>query len=149
MIPKRIFCCLFLATFLLVIIAEIKVEGKMPLAKILVVDDDPNILAAFETFLHKENIEMIGARDVACALDRLEDGHIGLVISDVKINDKSGKDLLLTIKSRWPKMPVIVISGYPETVSEEELVKDGADYFFQKPIKLKEMRIAIKELFHA
>jgi two-component system response regulator HydG len=120
----------------------------MPLAKVLVVDDDSNILAAFESFLQKENFEMIGASDVEGALDRLNDEQIKLVISDIKIQDKSGKDLLLTIKSRWPAMPVIVISGYPETVSEEEIVKDGADFFFQKPIELKEMRIAINQLFN-
>jgi DNA-binding NtrC family response regulator len=118
----------------------------MSCPKILVVDDDPNILSAFKSFFEKENYKMIGVNSAGKALEKIKSEKIALVISDVKMNAVSGVSLLMAIKNKNHNLPVIIISGYPELISEEDLKKLGADYFFEKPLELQNIRSVIKKL---
>ena len=119
---------------------------KMAIHKILVVDDDPNILAAFQSFLEKEACEMIGVNQIVAVRKIIQTGEIDLFISDIRLGNTNSVRYLLEIKNQWPDLPLIVISGYPELISKEDLTKLKADYFFQKPLELTRIREAIRKL---
>lgn len=112
---------------------------------VLVVDDEESILAAFDDFLHKEQCTMVSARTVEDALKLLESERIHLVITDIRLRFKSGVTFLLQVKAARPDLPFIVITGYPESLSEHELKAYGADYFFLKPLDIERLRDAIRK----
>ena len=115
---------------------------------VLVVDDDVNILSAFEGFLKKEHCHMIASVSADDALKTLESQEIDLVIIDVRLKYQSGITLLIRMKQLHPMMPVIVITGHPYLVTEKDVRSYGADYYFLKPLELDPLRSAVRKCLH-
>ena len=113
--------------------------------RVLVVDDDENIVRAFRSFLKKEQCLMDGASNAEEAFSKLNRTEYGLIITDIRMEGQSGETLSLRIKHHHPEIPIIVITGYPDLISEEEVKKLGADYFFIKPLDLNELRKALRK----
>lgn len=116
--------------------------------KVLVVDDDINILAAFEDFLRREHCYMLAASCAEEALEKLHDHRVDLLVTDVRLKSQSGVTFLLRVKGSQPKLPVIVITGYPDLVTERDARAYGADYFFLKPLEIDKLRDAVKKCLH-
>ena len=115
---------------------------------VLVVDDDPNILSAFGDFFRKEECRMIASSSMEEALEILKESSVNLIITDIRLKGRSGVTFLLEVKRIWQDLPVIVISGYPDVITENDLQKYGADYFFVKPLDLEKLREAVRECLH-
>ena len=110
---------------------------------VLVVDDDENILSAFSDFLKKERCEMIAASSMDEAMGMLERRRVDVLIADVRLKAQSGVKLTLEVKRRHPGISIILITGYPELVSECDAKSSGADYFFLKPLNVDKLREAV------
>lgn len=119
-------------------------EFVMLQSKVLVVDDEENILSAFRDFLKKEHCEMVAASSAEEAMGVLARQHMNLLITDIRLKGISGVTFLMEAKRIHPTLRVIVITGYPDLVSEEEIKAYGADYFFLKPPDLEKLRHAIR-----
>ncbi len=113
--------------------------------KVLVVDDDANIVSAFQQFLASEHCTVISALGAEEALSILTQTTVSLVITDVRMRWQSGATLLMKIKQSNPTLPVIVITGYPSLVSEDDARHYGADYYFVKPLELTQIRNAVRK----
>ena len=113
--------------------------------KVLVVDDDESILSAFKGFLRSEGCTMLAARSTQEAMKKIEHHHVNLLITDIRLNYQSGVNLLMAMKGTQPDVPVIVITGYPDSVREEDVKAYGADYFFLKPLDLDKLRLAVRK----
>lgn len=116
--------------------------------RVLVVDDDDNILLAFRSFLKKEMCSVDAASSAEEALSKLKRFTYNLVITDIRMGGQSGITFSLKVKHRYPEIPVIVITGHPDLITESEVKKLGADYFFLKPLELEKLRKAIRECLH-
>lgn len=112
--------------------------------RVMVVDDDKNILSAFEDFLRKENCRMVAETNAEEALARLTQERIDLLIIDIRVGLHSGITLLLRVRAAYPYIPTIVITGHPDVVTEKEVKTYGADYFFLKPLELDKLRSALR-----
>ncbi len=112
---------------------------------VLVVDDDANILSAFRGFLKKEHCHMFSSGNVDGAVRALESEHVDLVILDIRVKYQSGITLLIRMKHTHPSIPVIVITGHPDLVSEHDVRLYGAAYYFLKPLELDTLRKAVRE----
>ena len=117
--------------------------------KILVVDDDENILSAFGDFLRKEHYGMITASSAEEAMDHLEQHHVDLLIADVRLKSQSGVTLLMEAKRAFPRLRIILITGYPDLVEEMDAKTFGADYFFLKPLDIDRLRDAIRKCLNS
>ena len=115
---------------------------------VLIVDDDVNILSAFEGFLKKEHCSMIASASADDALRTLESKEIHLVIIDVRLKYQSGITLLIRVRQLHPTLPVIVITGHPYLVSEKDVRQYGANYYFLKPLELDVLRSAVRKSLH-
>ncbi len=111
---------------------------------VLIVDDDVNIVSAFEGFLKKEHCSMFASAAAEDALRTMEKRRVDLVISDIRLSQQSGITLLLRIKQLYPWVPVIVITGHPSLIKEEDVRLYGADYYFLKPLELDALRDAVR-----
>jgi DNA-binding NtrC family response regulator len=82
------------------------------------------------------------------ALNALSRQTVHLVITDIRMKWQSGVTLLIKIRQTYPELPVIVITGYPNLISEEDIRHYGADYFFVKPLELSRLREAVRSCLH-
>src|SRR4030067_928672 len=114
---------------------------------ILVVDDEPNSLFGICQVLTDEGFQTISARNGREALEKLKTDPVNLIITDEKMSDLSGTELLLEIKKPTPAIPVILIAAYGSVLMAVEALKKGAFYFFEKPIfdKLERFFIIIRQ----
>jgi len=106
----------------------------MTQASILVVDDEPNSLFGICQILSEEGFKVIPAENGKQALEKLKTDLINVVVSDEKMPDISGMDLLLELKKIDPQIQVILITAYGSVSMAVEALKKGAFYFFEKPI---------------
>jgi CheY-like chemotaxis protein len=112
-------------------------EGK----KILVVDDEPMVLEATRVTLTHYKYSVVTVSNGTDALAMLEADEFGLVITDRKMPGMSGDELAVTIKSRWPQMPVILLTGYPP-----DRKPASVNAVLLKPFATLELRKLVEEL---
>jgi DNA-binding NtrC family response regulator len=114
---------------------------------ILVVDDEPNSLFGICQVLTDEGFKTIPAKDGREALEKLETNSVSLIITDEKMPDLSGMELLSEVKKTYPHIPLILITAYGSVFMAVEALKKGAFYFFEKPIfdKLERFFIIIQQ----
>lgn len=113
-------------------------------ARVLVVDDDDNIISAFEDFFRKEHCTMVCASNAKDALSIVSHQIVNLVITDIRMEWQSGVTLLMNIKQMRPSLPVIVITGYPNLISEADIKHYGAECLIVKPLELDQLRDAVR-----
>ena len=106
----------------------------MNLPNILVVDDEPNSLFGICEALNEEGLKTIPAQNGKEALEKIRSDSIDLLITDERMPDLSGMHLLSEIKKLNPQIPVILITAYGSVTLAVEALKQGAFYFFEKPI---------------
>ena len=114
---------------------------------ILVVDDEPNSLFGICQVLTDEGYQTIPAKDGREALEKLKTNSVSLIITDEKMPDLSGMELLSEVKKTYPHIPLILITAYGSVFMAVEALKKGAFYFFEKPIfdKLERFFIIIRQ----
>jgi two-component system NtrC family response regulator len=114
---------------------------------ILVVDDEPNSLFGICQVLTDEGFHTISAKNGIEALEKLKTNSVNLIITDEKMPDLNGMELLLEVKKTHQNTPVILITAYGSVSLAVEALKKGAFYFFEKPIfdKLERFFIIIRQ----
>lgn len=125
----------------------IQVKGtEPPCPKVLVVDDDEHILEVLEARLTASGLSVITTKDALEALEALKREPIHLVISDVRMPKMGGMDLLREILTRWPSVPVILLTAYGTIPDAVEAMKMGAVDYLTKPFDGRELVKKIKDL---
>lgn len=111
---------------------------------ILLVDDNNVSREAFANLLRLHGHEVMEAAAASDGLDILGSIHVDLVITDFVMPDISGFQLIGQVRQKWPRTPILLISGYlsPEV---GEIVSDGVE-FIPKPVELSVLLEAIERL---
>jgi len=109
--------------------------------RVLVVDDDPEIVTFLATLLELEGIESTVATSAAAALEKLEHGVPNLVLLDIAMPDRDGLDLCRALKKdpRTRDVPVFVVSARPGKDVVERALAAGAEEFIRKPFENQEL----------
>lgn len=100
---------------------------------LLVVEDEPVVLSAIKKIVESENLTMDEAPDADTALKKLKTTTYSLLVTDLMLPKTSGFELLQAIRNDYPKLPVIVITGYATLESALEAFKLGSFDFIAKP----------------
>ena len=116
---------------------------------ILIVDDDQGQRTVLQTILKREGYTIETAENGVAALEKIEDNLFDVVVSDMRMAQMSGRELLHEIKRRDPDLPVLIVTAYAEVNDAVDLVaREGAFYYLEKPIQIdalkKEIRRAIE-----
>ena len=117
-------------------------------ARVLVIDDEPNMVALFKRFLARDGYDVVGAGDVAAGVEALAREVFDIVISDLALPDGSGLDLLKAARAGQPHAPFILITAYGSIESAVEAMKLGAYDYITKPFQNEEMRLLIEKAMH-
>jgi two-component system, cell cycle sensor histidine kinase and response regulator CckA len=115
---------------------------------LLLVDDEPIIREMWAEILDEIGYEVIPAGDGNEALSVLQErnGAVDLVILDLVMPHKGGKETFALIRERYPSMKVLVSSGYSENGEVREVIEAGADGFIQKPYQIRMVTAKIREI---
>lgn len=123
---------------------NVSAEHAQVKPNVLVVDDDKKILEAFKYLMESENCNMIGACDVDEVMKKIQDIHLDLIITDFMLESKSSIELFTLIRKSQPEVPVVVMTGYPELISEKDVKMFGGNYLLTKPLELGRLRNVIR-----
>jgi CheY-like chemotaxis protein len=86
--------------------------------------------------------------EARAALDRL-DGRVGMVILDLMLPGCSGSDLLKHIRARWPRLPVLILSGYAGGPLLREVERLGFEGYLEKPCSLATLHQEVERVLAA
>ena len=95
--------------------------------------------------LKNEGYDVLAVESAITALNRLKKEFVDLIISDIKMPDVSGIELLRKVKSIDKEIPVIMITGFASTNDAVEAMKLGAEDYIIKPFNLDELKIIINK----
>jgi two-component system response regulator HydG len=102
--------------------------------RILIVDDEVNVALLLSKFLTRNNFDVTTASNGANAMEHLKNGEFDLVLCDFRLEDTDGRQMLINIKTNYPKTGVIIITGYSDIKMAVELIKMGAYDYITKPL---------------
>ncbi|MHB1495750.1 MAG: sigma-54-dependent transcriptional regulator [Acidithiobacillus sp.] len=111
----------------------------------LIVDDEPNIVELLGITLQGMGIAVTGARSLAEAYTRLAEGAPSLCLSDLRLPDGSGIELVRRLHALHPQVPVAVITAYSSADGAVEAMQAGAFDYMAKPIELTRLRRLISQ----
>jgi putative two-component system response regulator len=100
---------------------------------IVVVDDDSLVLDAVSKMLTGERFRVIACRNAREAIEGIETNSIDVVLTDIKMPDMSGLDLLAYVRQRNPHIPVILMTAFADLDIAVDAIKKGAYDFIIKP----------------
>ncbi len=101
--------------------------------RILIVDDDPSILEVLEARLSASGYQVAKAGDAAAAARILKEQSVDLMVSDIKMPQKSGMELFSEIRQTRPDLPVIFLTAYGTIPDAVDAIKMGAVDYVSKP----------------
>jgi len=114
---------------------------------VLVVDDEPIVCHSVRKILSKQSCAVEEAFDVDVALQKIKLQKYDLVLLDLKMPKRSGMEILRSIKSQWPDLPVVIITGHGTIDSAIEATKLGAFNYIPKPFTPTELsKVAVEAL---
>jgi DNA-binding NtrC family response regulator len=113
--------------------------------RILVVDDEPNMLRLLKTILmDKTGYEVVTTNNPLEVSKLLQESQFDLVITDLKMPLVDGMDLIDIIKKIKAGLPIVIITAYGTIETAEEAIQKGAYDFITKPFRKETILITIK-----
>jgi len=100
---------------------------------ILIVEDDAGLREALLDTLLLGNYEVVAADCAEEALMVLSSRSVDLVVSDIQMGEMSGLTLLKSIKTKYPNMPVLLMTAYATIDDAVQAMRDGATDYLSKP----------------
>ena len=113
--------------------------------KIVVVDDEADICFLLKRFLSKNDFIVETAQNGKDGLALIEAISPDLVMTDFRLGDITGTELLTTIKSKRPNLPVLIITGYSDIKVAVSVMKLGAYDYITKPLFPDEILVTVKK----
>jgi two-component system alkaline phosphatase synthesis response regulator PhoP len=116
--------------------------------KVLIADDNPQILELLEAYLEPLEVNVVLASDGQAAFDAVERQRPDLILLDVMMPKRSGFEVCRTLKEdpRYGDIPIIMITALNETGDIERARESGADGFLSKPVNKNELLERMRSL---
>jgi len=116
----------------------------LPEARILVVDDEPNVLITIKAILEEERYMVDTASDGEAALEAIRSCKYDLVLTDLKLPGVDGLGVLAAVQKSSPATVTIMMTGYASVDSATEAVHLGAYEYLLKPMEVPELKQAVR-----
>ena len=127
-------------------IKDIIIYFKISKTKILFVDDEENILKSYFRMLRKQPWTLFSASNGIKALEVLANERVDLVVTDIKMPNMHGMELVAKIRKQYHDLPVIVCSAYKGMKADQDLEYYNVSAFMDKPVDQDLLLNKIKEL---
>ena len=118
----------------------------MAKGKIIVVDDEQDVRDVIRLQLEQKGFNILEATNGQEAIDLLRSGdnmvNVGLILCDIRMPKVNGVECIDFLRREAPGVPVVVVTGYPDSDLATSLLKKGVKYYLVKPVE-KEKLLAI------
>lgn len=116
---------------------------KAEQVKILVAEDDPEMLALLERHLEREGYRVVAVNGGAPALGRLRTETFEVVLTDLKMPGVDGMDVLRTSREAQPEARVILMTAYASIDTAIQAIREGAYHYVAKPFRFEEISVVV------
>ncbi len=113
---------------------------------ILIVDDSRDLANVIADFLSVYGYRVYTAHNGYDALECMAKQKIDIVVSDIHMPGMDGFTLMMEIKTRYPDVPVILITGFSVGSAQKIALEKGANAFVAKPFRLKDLKAVIESV---
>jgi CheY-like chemotaxis protein/glycine cleavage system H lipoate-binding protein len=111
---------------------------------ILVVDDEQIVLDSIKKLLKNDNYDVIGVLSAREGIDEVDKGTIDIVLTDLMMPGIDGLEFMKIVKEKFPKLPIIMITGYATINTALQATQLGAFDYVAKPFSKAEFRSVVK-----
>jgi two-component system, NtrC family, response regulator len=118
------------------------VTGK---GRVVVIDDEVNAAAALETLLREDGYEVAKANDARSGLALVEQQEPDVVLTDLRMPDMDGIELLSRIKDLRPETMVVLMTAYGTVKTAVRAMKLGAEDYLSKPLDVEELEVVLQK----
>ena len=115
-------------------------------SRIMAIDDENIVGKMIKTVFEQDGYTVETFLNPKAALTRLKEEKFDVVITDLKMKDMDGMEVLKTIKKDWPDTKVIMITAFASLDSAVEAFRRNADDFFAKPVKISDLKACVQKL---
>ena len=109
------------------------------MSSILIVEDDITFGMMLKTWLGKKGFEVSSVSNIARARKHIESQNVDLILSDLRLPDHEGIDLLKWMNEQGMDIPLIIMTGYADIQSAVQAMKLGARDYIAKPVNPEEL----------
>lgn len=120
-------------------------EAALPPLSIVALDDDPDFREYIRTLLEGEGHEVRAVAAPEAFYAACESHLPDVVLLDIKMGRHSGEQVLEEIRRRWPKLCVVVVTGYPSLEGMRQTFKQDVFDYLAKPFSLDELRATLRQ----
>jgi DNA-binding response OmpR family regulator len=114
---------------------------------ILVVDDEPMMRDLLEKILLRDGYQVLTAADGAEALKVLATEPVSIILSDLKMPNMDGFDLLRAVKKEYAQLGMVIMTSFGDTYTVKDALLLGADEYITKPFKSFEISMVIERAY--
>ena len=115
---------------------------------VLVVDDDEVIQSIFKLFLKKAGFSRVIVGNGRDAFAALEKQKFDLCFLDLQLPDITGDEVYAVAKKQHPELPIVIITGYPDSDMMNNILKHGPVTMLKKPLKVEDLQWTLQHLGH-
>ena len=119
-------------------------ESRVPV--VLCIDDDAAVLAALRRVLRDEPYGLVTATNAARAFASLRVRPVEVVVSDEKMPDTTGCELLAEVRQRWPWIGRVILTAHNDPAMVVRAHEAGVDFLFRKPWDDRALKTTIRRL---
>ncbi len=113
---------------------------------VLVVDDDDALQDMFKLFLKKAGFSRLVVGTGKDALAALEKQKFDLCFLDLQLPDITGDVIYAEAKTKYPDLPIVIITGYPDSTMMNNLLKHGPVTVLKKPLRMEDLEETLRHL---
>ncbi|HJR75372.1 MAG TPA: response regulator [Nitrospiraceae bacterium] len=117
--------------------------------RILIVDDEPAIRAVIRRMLEKAGYDVVEADNGETAIEVINTGEnrlmLDAVICDIRMPKINGLDALAYFRGAYPRVPLIVLTGYPDTEMAISCLREGVVDYLMKPVDGEQLKAAVEK----
>lgn len=125
----------------------------MAKGKIMVVDDEQDVRDVIRLQLEQKGFNILEATNGQEAIDLLRTGdnmvNVGLILCDIRMPKVNGVECIDFLKREAPGVPVVVVTGYPDSNLAATLLKKGVKHYLVKPVEKEKLLAIVDEIVAA
>ncbi len=118
--------------------------------KILIIDDEVDVREVLKLHLKSANLDVIEAENGEEGIKLMKSGanllQVGLILCDIRMPKVNGVETIEYLKQNAPSIPIIVITGYPDSELAVSLLKKGVKDYLVKPLEKEKLLAKVKEV---
>lgn len=125
----------------------------MPKGKVLIIDDESDVRDVLKFHLSENNYQIIEAENGQEGMDLLKSGdnlsNVGVILCDIRMPKVNGIECIQYIRQEAPGIPIVVVTGFPDTQMAVNLMNEGVKDYLVKPVEKEKLVSTVEKLVAA